>query len=1468
MTTTSKRRPGRTAASVAPEDRATSRAATDATAADAHEVVPAAVTGPSSRHTGATLTAASTRADEVGARAATVSNSGTTDTRPTVEARADARRTGGRSRAWETHEASIDVVQDAPTDQTIRPANPTLAGAADASTEWTCSWVAGPDTGAQFVLDDQAIVGRAPGARIRCDDPALEPHHALLVIDGEELRVTQLAGRSALLVDGRHAGDEQVIVDHGLIEIGHSTLAVGRGTVDPLPPAHLRAGAVLRGPRVVPIWDPQPLVPPALPDASRDLPGGLVPALLGISGSAVLALVIRQPMFLLFGALGGTIALGSWVAQRIGLVRGKRRSRRARNNSVAEFCRAEAVLRANYVEHLRTEVSTTVSALATIDRRDHRLWTRRADHADAYSVSLGTGELMWRPPLSQRSPSTDTGSGTGTGDVGADATLRDQPIVLDLRAGMRVALRGGRAATLGIARAVAVQLVANCGPADVRLLVVSHEPWTWRWAAGLPHVVAPDGSAGVIPPGDLPAFLASVDQPGMPHLIVVTDAPELLASRTSPLRRAITTNPGPALLALVSPDAGVPHVCNGVLSIVDAPIGSSAVAARWVADAASSALPASVRIAGLGERAAARAAGILAGCTDPDDPFGATTGLPATVSLLDLLAVEDSTPVTAASVAARWLAAGPDPSPHTPIGIATDGLVDIDLVRDGPHGLFAGTTGSGKSELLRSLVAGMAVGTSPDHLTFVLVDYKGGATFDACAALPHVVGVVTDLDEQLADRALRSLNAELRRREALLRDHGASDLSTLHEVAPHVVLARLVVVIDEFAALVAEQPTFLHALIGVAQRGRSLGVHLLLATQRPNGVISDDIRANTNIRLALRLHDTADAIDVVGDVAPTLLQRRFAGRAVLRLGPEEHITFQAARCTGATPSELDTVVRAVRDAMAIVGVTMPVGPWLPPLPTELDPSDVERIMAAALVHGRPECENTPGDPSDARDGRGHGIGCGDGDGDGDAGGACTDSSRGESAPVYSGYLGLVDDPDSQQVRGLTWRAGDGHLLIVGAPGSGKTSTLVTLGRHVLEHCADAHLYVIDGRGDDALLGLGERRGCAAVVRLHERERMMRLVRRLAAIVDQRAASGGRGDGPQIVLLVDGFTDVRQQLDDLDTVAELEALVRIMAGGAALGVSAVLAVEQAGAMPAAVLARCPQRWMFHVTDRHDASAWGFTAAEVPGPIPGRAAIGNGLHAQLIRPTPPARLHLAEPPRLAGSDPQPIEVLPAVVHTATLRAGWRATGSTWLPLGLAFVTGEPSVLEVPDGEHLLILGPARSGRSTALARVLTAWSEAHPGGWAATLSPRRRRRPGVTGDTGAAGGPDVTTTIYPDLESMLEDLPVDRPAILAIDDADIVDDPGARLAALAGSRRRDLIVVAVGKPDVLRQSYGHWTGIVRRSRLGMAMAACNDLDGELLGALLPRRRPIPARPGLAWLADNGDTRLVQLAADEPP
>jgi S-DNA-T family DNA segregation ATPase FtsK/SpoIIIE len=289
--------------------------------------------------------------------------------------------------------------------------------------------------------------------------------------------------------------------------------------------------------------------------------------------------------------------------------------------------------------------------------------------------------------------------------------------------------------------------------------------------------------------------------------------------------------------------------------------------------------------------AAARAAGLRP----------ATAGIPDRVSLDDLLATVEERAGLA-----------------SPLGVAADGVALVDLVADGPHAVVAGTTGSGKSELLVSWVLGMAAGRSPDEVSFVLVDFKGGAAFAPLAGLPHVLGTLSDLDAALARRAIESLRAEVRRRELALARAGARAIDEL----PRGELARLVVIVDEFAALVTENPE-LHTLFAdLAARGRSLGVHLVLCTQRPSGVVRDAVLANVAVRIALRVADRADSLGLVGDDAAARLPAHPRGRAVVVDGAGRRRIVQVAL---ATRADVERITRAT-----------PVGsgarPWCDPLP--------------------------------------------------------------------------------------------------------------------------------------------------------------------------------------------------------------------------------------------------------------------------------------------------------------------------------------------------------------------------------------------------------------------------------------------------------------------------------------------------------------------------------------------------------
>lgn len=303
----------------------------------------------------------------------------------------------------------------------------------------------------------------------------------------------------------------------------------------------------------------------------------------------------------------------------------------------------------------------------------------------------------------------------------------------------------------------------------------------------------------------------------------------------------------------------------------------------------------------------------------------------------------------------------------------------VDLVAHGPHAVVGGTTGSGKSELLQSWILAMAASHDPAEVTFLLVDFKGGASFGAIAGLPHVVGVVTDLDERVAARAILSLAAEVRYRETFLARVGARDIRGTPQGER---LARLVIVVDEFAAMVVDRPE-LHSLFAdLAARGRSLGIHLILCTQRPAGVVRDAVLANARLRISLRVNNAADSMAVVGSDAAATLPAGRPGSAVVRLDGEAALPIRVALVTAED-------VRRVAAARQRAGPALR-RPWCDDLPPV--------VPLAAL-----------------------GVAAG-------------------GVPI-----GLLDLPSEQRQAAVTYDAADqGNLLVVGGHRSGKSNLLRVL----------------------------------------------------------------------------------------------------------------------------------------------------------------------------------------------------------------------------------------------------------------------------------------------------------------------------------------------------------------------------------------------------------------------------------------
>ncbi|MBA4247749.1 MAG: hypothetical protein C0444_05585 [Microbacterium sp.] len=328
-----------------------------------------------------------------------------------------------------------------------------------------------------------------------------------------------------------------------------------------------------------------------------------------------------------------------------------------------------------------------------------------------------------------------------------------------------------------------------------------------------------------------------------------------------------------------------------------------------------------------------------------------------------------------------------------PLGHDGQAVVRLDLESDGPHAIVGGTTGSGKSELLRTLALGWAAHRSPAEVHLLFIDFKGGATFSGLVDLPHAVGLVTDLDPVVAERALLSLRAELRRRERALVEAGVRDLS--HKPG---LFARLVVLVDEFAALIESFPDLHSVFADISARGRSLGVHLVLCTQHPAAAIRDAVATNCATRIAFRMSDSAGAAFI--GAPGRELSGAPPGRAVVVTADASHV-IQVATID-------DADVAAVRERWSAVSPGR--GPWLPPLPLSLDRSSL--VTAQTAREPTVAAEGAPTPPA---------------------------------AGLESLAFGLLDDPAEQRQVPALWNPQrDGSLAVLGAPRSGRSTALAAL----------------------------------------------------------------------------------------------------------------------------------------------------------------------------------------------------------------------------------------------------------------------------------------------------------------------------------------------------------------------------------------------------------------------------------------
>lgn len=1309
--------------------------------------------------------------------------------------------------------------------------------------------IGGPGAGAVRNIDavGYLAVGRSEQNELPIGNPNISHAHAIVErLPGDKFIVDDLESLNGTWIKGKAISKPTSVVVDTPIRIGSSLLTLRNvdGADQPLGvgPDHAdeRGKVLLNRPPRTPL--PDPLAPIVLPDrpAERVAPVlTMVSLLVPLVFAAVMVVALGSWRYAIFGLLSPVMAVGNWLS-------GKRRVKREREGDVRTHRESLSTLKrqlGDAVQYERQRRAAIGPDLLEVRRRielpSTRLWERRLSDADAVTARVGVGQISFTPPTESKAERTATDVESIVEDYRA---IADVELVVDLRAGP-LGVVGERNIRDGVARALISQLATHHGPADYRIgvLTTAERVHLWEWAHWLPHnrssteasmVLAGDAASGfasdILDHFESDKF-ADVFSPGW--LLVVDDL-ELLHRRSSALRRLLE-RPDSNIFGVVLANTAdqLPASTASVASISSADGGVALTFPREPGRVESGILDiASIDVA----RDLARQ---LARFEDPELPMP-NGDVPRIVRAGDLFGT-----LTPEAIQKRWLLSTRKDALEAPIGIGEQGLMPIDMVTDGPHALVAGTTGSGKSELLRTFIVGLATNYDPDDLVFVLIDYKGGSAFDACARLPHVVGMVTDLDDHLAERALLSLEAELHHREAVLRGVAAKDIADYREAgSPDGPLPRLIVLIDEFATLRSELPDFVSALIGIAQRGRSLGVHLVLATQRPAGAVDANIRANTNLRIALRMQDPADSIDVIDKPTASELSRSTPGRAYVRTGEGELAIVQSGFLSG--PADADVPQIRIAD--------IPVGtghsPEFPHIDSSGDTTELQLIVDSILqtprsgsAPRRPWLPELPGHVEI---------------------GALTDlefdveSEASGDNTLNRVSVAVGDDPSHQRRLIRTWDP-VGGLIVVGALGSGVStllrSTITALGR--LRSTRSVWVFPVD-HSAGGLADIDAYPHVSPVISGNDDARHSRLFSLLDETLDARRQlpADDVDSLPLIVVVIDGMASFVEANDLTSGTPTGELWERIVRDGPLVGIVTIVGATRRGDIPRNTWTVATERIMLEQSDPTAFADIGVRPAAVPKFVPGRAMWGSdAMVVQVIdweASTSPDDCNVLD-------ELPDITPLDAVIDRVKLAGNATSLEPNLvIPIGIDDATRRVTQLTVRAGEHATIGGPSGSGRTSALTLMAEQLRADHPDLVLVGVAPGPIAPLFTSGVFDAHGDVDG-------LDHVLSVAQTDpRRWVILVDDAERVEVDDGPLLDLAKNGPPNVTIIAAVRSSVARQAYGHWTRFVRASGAGILLQPDPAMDGDLLGVRLPRNVRLRELPGRGYLVSAGEAHVMQV------